>query len=92
MSIILTIVIAFLTALLGFAVAYFMSNKVRSAHSVVQAQLAAKTLEAQNLLAEVQALRAQVAELSVLGAEKILQDKVDVQKHASMLDQLAAKL
>nr|MBP8816156.1 F0F1 ATP synthase subunit B [Psychrobacter sp.] len=25
-------------------------------------------------------------------AEKILQDKVDVQKHASMLDQLAAKL
>ena len=59
MSIILTIVIAFLTALLGFAVAYFMSNKVRSAHSVVQAQLEAKTLEAQNLLAEVQALRAQ---------------------------------
>ncbi|WP_169393263.1 MULTISPECIES: F0F1 ATP synthase subunit B [Psychrobacter] len=37
-------------------------------------------------------LRAQVAELSVLGAEKILQDNVDAQKHASMLDQLAAKL
>ena len=37
-------------------------------------------------------LRAQVAELAVLGAEKILQDKVDMQKHASMLDQLAAKL
>ena len=39
-----------------------------------------------------ESLRAQVAELAVLGAEKILQDKVDVQKHASMLDQLAAKL
>lgn len=39
-----------------------------------------------------EALRAQVAELAVLGAEKILQDKVDEQKHASMLNQLAAKL
>ncbi len=39
-----------------------------------------------------ESLRAQVAELSVLGAEKILQDRVDMQKHASMLDQLAAKL
>ena len=39
-----------------------------------------------------ESLRAQVAELAVLGAEKILQDTVDVQKHASMLDQLAAKL
>ena len=39
-----------------------------------------------------ESLRAQVAELAVLGAEKILQDKVDEQKHASMLDQLAAKL
>ncbi len=41
---------------------------------------------------QARSLRAQVAELAVLGAEKILQDKVDVQKHASMLDQLAAKL
>lgn len=37
-------------------------------------------------------LRKQVAQLAVLGAEKILQDKVDEQKHASMLEQLAAKL
>ncbi|MDO4700214.1 MAG: F0F1 ATP synthase subunit B [Moraxella sp.] len=37
-------------------------------------------------------LRQQVAQLAVLGAEKILQDKVDEQKHASMLEQLAAKL
>lgn len=37
-------------------------------------------------------LRSQVASLAVLGAEKILQDKVDEQKHASMLEQLAAKL
>ncbi|WP_182407196.1 F0F1 ATP synthase subunit B [Psychrobacter sp. GP33] len=39
-----------------------------------------------------ESLRAQVAELAVLGAEKILQDKVDMQTHARMLDQLAAKL
>ena len=39
-----------------------------------------------------ESLRGQVAELAVLGAEKILQEKVDMQKHASMLDQLAAKL
>lgn len=37
-------------------------------------------------------LRSQVASLAVLGAEKILEDKVDEQKHASMLEQLAAKL
>lgn len=37
-------------------------------------------------------LRGQVASLAVMGAEKILQDKVDEQKHASMLEQLAAKL
>lgn len=37
-------------------------------------------------------LRKQVAQLAVLGAEKILQDKVNEQEHASMLDQLAAKL
>ncbi|MDO5651173.1 MAG: F0F1 ATP synthase subunit B [Moraxella sp.] len=37
-------------------------------------------------------LRSQVAELAVLGAEKILEDKIDEQKHASMLSQLAAKL
>ena len=39
-----------------------------------------------------ESLRNQVAELAVLGAEKILQEKVDMQTHASMLDQLAAKL
>lgn len=37
-------------------------------------------------------LRTQVAELAVIGAEKILKEKVDSQKHASMLDQLATKL
>lgn len=37
-------------------------------------------------------LRAQVAALAVLGAEKILEDKIDEQKHANMLGQLAAKL
>ena len=39
-----------------------------------------------------ESLREQVAELAVLGAEKILQDQVDMQKHTSMLNQLAAKL
>ena len=37
-------------------------------------------------------LRLQVANLAVLGSEKILQDKIDEQKHANMLEQLAAKL
>lgn len=95
MSIILTIVIAFLTALLGFAVAYFMSNKVRSAHSVVQAQLEAKTLEAQNLLAEVKALRAQVAEkLTLLATVEAnnanLKELLTVQK--SEVEELQKKL
>lgn len=39
-----------------------------------------------------EALRAQVAELSVLGAEKILQEKVNPDVHANMLNQLATKL
>ena len=95
MSLILTIVIAFLTALLGFAVAYFMSNKVRSAHSVVQAQLEAKTLEAQNLLAEVQTLRAQVAEkLTLLATVEAnnanLKEQLTVQK--SEVEELQKKL
>lgn len=37
-------------------------------------------------------LRSQVAELSVMGAEKILQEKVNQETHASMLNQLAARL
>lgn len=37
-------------------------------------------------------LRLQVAHLAVLGAEKILQSKINEQEHADMLDQLAAKL
>lgn len=39
-----------------------------------------------------EALRSQVAELAVLGAEKILQERVNPEAHASMLNQLAAKL
>ena len=95
MSLILTILIAVLTALLGFAVAYFMGNKVRAAHSVVQAQLAAKTLEAQNLLAEVQTLRAQVAEkLTLLATVEAnnanLKELLTVQK--SEVEELQKKL
>ncbi len=55
---------------------------ITQAHSMME-QEALKTREE---------LRAQVASLAVMGAEKILQDKVDEQKHASMLEQLAAKL
>lgn len=37
-------------------------------------------------------LRAEVAELAVLGAERILQKSIDKHTHADMLNQLAAKL
>ena len=37
-------------------------------------------------------LRKQVAELAVLGAQKILQQQVDPAAHAKMLDELAAQL
>ncbi|OOS06461.1 ATP synthase F0 subcomplex B subunit [Moraxella cuniculi DSM 21768] len=55
---------------------------IAAAHAAIE-QEAAQTREQ---------LRAQVASLAVLGAEKILQDKVNEQEHASMLEQLAAKL
>ena len=55
---------------------------IAAAHAAVE-QEAAQTREQ---------LRSQVASLAVLGAEKILQDKVNEQEHASMLEQLAAKL
>ena len=72
-----------------------MGNKVRAAHSVVQAQLEAKTLEAQNLLAEVQALRAQVAEkLTLLATVEAnnanLKEQLTVQK--SEVEELQKKL
>lgn len=53
---------------------------------------AAHTAMEQEIIKTRESLRAQVAELAVLGAEKILEDKVDQHKHASMLGQLAAKL
>lgn len=46
----------------------------------------------QELIKAREELRRQVASLAVLGAEKILEDKIDEQKHAAMLGQLAAKL
>lgn len=55
---------------------------IAAAHMAIE-QEAAQTREQ---------LRSQVANLAVLGAEKILQDKVNEQEHASMLEQLAAKL
>lgn len=54
-------------------------------------QQAHQTIEQETLQMR-EKLRVQVAELAVLGAEKILQDKVDEEKHADMLAQLAAKL
>jgi len=66
MSLSLTLLIAFLTALLGFLAAYLLTNKVRAANSVVESQLQAKTLEAQTLLAEVQTLRAELSEKMTL--------------------------
>lgn len=52
----------------------------------------AQTLMAQEALKTREVLKGQVATLAVMGAEKILQDKVDEQKHAALLEQLAAKL
>lgn len=39
-----------------------------------------------------EALRSELATLAVLGAEKILEEKIDEQKHEAMLGQLAARL
>lgn len=39
-----------------------------------------------------EALRGQVAELALVGAEKVLGESVDAAKHAAMLDKLAAEL
>jgi len=66
MSLMLTLLIAILTAMLGFLAAYLATNKVRATNSVIQSQLQAKTLEAQNLLAEVQSLRVELAEKMTL--------------------------
>ncbi|WP_066800965.1 F0F1 ATP synthase subunit B [Moraxella oblonga] len=55
---------------------------IQAAHTAIEQEIA-QTREQ---------LRSQVASLAVLGAEKILEDNVDEQKHASMLEQLAAKL
>lgn len=52
----------------------------------------AQTAMSQELVKAREGLRTQVASLAVLGAEKILADKIDEQKHATMLNQLAAEL
>lgn len=62
--------------------------RLESERIIAQAQTAVE----QEALQMREQLRKQVAELAVLGAEKILQDKVNEQEHANMLDQLAAKL
>lgn len=62
--------------------------RLESERIIAQAQ----TAMAQEVVKTREALRAQVAELAVLGAQKILEDKIDEQKHADMLNQLAAKL
>ncbi|MDN6275267.1 F0F1 ATP synthase subunit B [Psychrobacter sp.] len=76
----------------------------KSANQLVEDAKAQAQAEAERIRQQAQAsidqeinqardsLRVQVADLAVLGAEKILQEKVDAQKHQSMLDQLAAKL
>ncbi len=84
--------------------AAFIEQANKSANQLVEDAKAQAQVEGERIRQQAQesieqeinqareSLRAQVAELSVLGAEKILQEKVDMQKHASMLDQLAAKL
>ena len=84
MSLILTIFIACLTALLGFLAAYLLTNKVRATNSVVQSQLQLKTQEADALLAEVQVLRAELAQKMTLLAT------VEA-NHAHLSEQLATQ-
>ncbi|MBP7965217.1 MAG: DNA recombination protein RmuC [Paludibacteraceae bacterium] len=84
MSLILTIFIACLTALLGFLAAYLLTNKVRATNSVVQSQLQLKTQEADALLAEVQVLRAELAQKMTLLAT------VEA-NHANLSEQLATQ-
>lgn len=55
-------------------------------------KLAAKAEIEQEANRAREALRSQVAQLSVVGAEKILRKAVDKAAHAEMLDQLAAEL
>lgn len=54
--------------------------------------LAAHATLEQEIIKTRAALREEVAQLAILGAQKILEDQVDEQKHAMMLSQLAAKL
>lgn len=53
---------------------------------------AAHTAIEQEIVKTRETLRLELATLAVLGAEKILEDKIDEQKHARMLEQLATKL
>lgn len=53
---------------------------------------AAHTAMEQEIVKTRETLRLELATLVVLGAEKILEDKIDEQKHARMLEQLATKL
>lgn len=84
MSLILTVFIACLTALLGFLAAYLFTNNVRATNSVVQSQLQLKTQEADALLAEVLGLRAELAQKMTLLAT------VEA-NHAHLSEQLATQ-
>ena len=84
MSLILTVFIACLTALLGFLAAYLFTNNVRATNSVVQSQLQLKTQEADALLAEVLGLRAELAQKMTLLAT------VEA-NHANLSEQLATQ-
>lgn len=53
---------------------------------------AAQVAMEQELVKTREALRSELATLAVLGAEKILEEKIDEQKHEAMLGQLAARL
>lgn len=65
-------------------------NQARLESERIVAQ--AHTMVEQETLKVREELRTQVAQLAVLGAEKILQDKVDKNAHDTMLKQLAQNL
>lgn len=62
--------------------------RIESERIIMQAH----DMMAQEAIKTREQLRAQVATLAVMGAEKILEEAVDEQKHAKMLEQLAVKL
>lgn len=66
--------------------------KAQAVSEADKVKAAAQTEIEQELNRSREALRAQVAQLVVTGAEKVLEDRVDAQAHSAFLDKLASGL